>query len=399
MKKLVNSTQQKIILGTTVIVVILGIIFGSQLNNKGQKDVYEMQIKYLGGNPDVLKLNMPHTGSGVEISVKKNGKIIKTFDMNESGGKMNLPDLNVEEYDYSKVSYLMTQSQFETDHDFKKGSYPDWQAIAEWHLSNMNETKPFERKAQYLSDDGGVLAEAVIQYIVIDEVVPSFDYFMAGSTIVIKKGEPDLQGKFQEHMKQVGDMYGLEYTDSFTGEVDVNIVGSYPIVVTRTATRNGLSNQINFTIVVEEEKVAVVEQPSTNTSKPTNNNISPSNPSNSQSNNSSSKPNTGGGTSSGSKPTAPSNPNTNGSGSNNSGNNSINGGNTGGGTNNGGGTTNPPQPTRPAPEAPSGMIFYKDYGNFDGCAGVVYAVLEQHVREWNSNFCDDYGYMYYTPNN
>lgn len=392
MKKYLDTTQKKVIVGLTVLLLAFGTFLAVKALNKPPKDMYELQVKYLGGNPDVLKFEMPHTGRGFEITVLKNGEVFKTFDMNESSGQYNLPDLKVEAYDYSKVSYLLTQEQFETPHEFKKGSGLNWQAIADWHLANMKDTKPFEIKAQYLSDDGEVLAEAVIQYIVIDEVVPSFDYLMAGTDIVIKKGEPDLQGKFLEHMKKVGDMYGLEYTDSFTGEVDVNVVGSYPIVVTRTATRNGLSSQINFTIIVEEDKIAVVEKPSTNTSKPTNNNNSPSNSSNNQSNNSSSKPNTGGGTSSGSKPNTPSNPNTNGSGSNNS----SNSGNSG---NNGGGTTTPPQPSRPAPEAPSGMVFYKDYGNVDGCIAVMYSVGEQHVREWNSNFCDDYGYMYYTPNN
>ncbi|QIK57598.1 hypothetical protein G7059_06955 [Erysipelothrix sp. HDW6A] len=59
----------------------------------------------------------------------------------------------------------------------------------------------------------------------------------------------------------------------------------------------------------------------------------------------------------------------------------------------------PEKPSRPAPEAPTGMFFYKDYGNTDGCIAVMHTVKKEYVREWVSNFCDVNGYMYYAPRN
>ncbi|MDE8061330.1 hypothetical protein PT085_03055 [Erysipelothrix rhusiopathiae] len=43
------------------------------------------------------------------------------------------------------------------------------------------------------------------------------------------------------------------------------------------------------------------------------------------------------------------------------------------------------------------MNFYKDYGNADNCLAGMRDIKKQYVEEWKTNYCDDYGYMYYTP--
>lgn len=387
MKKIFESRNNKIMASIGIVCICIITIFASQLLGSSKKDTFEMQVKYLGGNPDVLKLEMPHTGSGVELTVLKNGEVFKKFDSNDSSGRMDLADLKVEEYDYSRVSYLLTQEQYESDHDFKKGTFPNWEEISKWHINNMGETKPFEKKAQFLSEDGKVLAETVIQYIVVDEEVALIHTLEAGSQITVKNGEENLEGVFQDHMKKVQNTNGLEYTDSYTGDVDVNVPGSYPIIVSRTTKRNGLINRANFTIIVEEKEVVVADKPNNNPTKPNTNNSSPNNATNN-------KPNTGGSVNSGSKPTTPSKPNTNGGGSNNT-------GNSGNGGNNSGGSTAPIKPSRPSPSeaTPEGMTFYKDYGNTDACIQAGDTELDKHYREWQSSYCDDNGYMFYTPYN
>lgn len=371
MKKIFESRNNKIIASIGIVCICVVTIFASQLLGSSKKDTYEMQVKYLGGNPDVLKLEMPHTGSGVELTVLKNGEVFKTFDSNESSGRMNLADLKVDEYDYSKASYLLTQEQYESDHDFKKGSYPNWEEISKWHMNNMGETKPFKKKAQFLSEDGKVLAEAVIQYIVVDEEVALIDFIEAGSQITVKNGETNVEGVFQEHMKKVHNTNGLEYTDSYTGNVDVNVPGSYPITVSRTTKRNGLINRVNFTIIVEEKEVATVDTPNTN--------------------NNTTKPSTPGTNSNTTKPSTPSTPSTN----NNSSKPST--------PNTGNDTTKPSTPSEnnnddKPNDVPAGMKFHKDFGTADGCIAVMQSVLEENARIWASNFCDYDGKMYYTSN-
>ncbi|WP_281192775.1 hypothetical protein [Erysipelothrix rhusiopathiae] len=57
----------------------------------------------------------------------------------------------------------------------------------------------------------------------------------------------------------------------------------------------------------------------------------------------------------------------------------------------------PQKPSRPGPEAPSGMIYYKDYGSFDGCSAESRNVAKTNVKTMVNTLCDSYGYMYYTP--
>lgn len=57
----------------------------------------------------------------------------------------------------------------------------------------------------------------------------------------------------------------------------------------------------------------------------------------------------------------------------------------------------PQKPSRPGPEAPSGMIYYKDYGSFDGCSAESRNVAKTNVKTMVNTLCDSCGYMYYTP--
>lgn len=55
-----------------------------------------------------------------------------------------------------------------------------------------------------------------------------------------------------------------------------------------------------------------------------------------------------------------------------------------------------PRPN-PLDETPPGMIFYKDYGNVDSCIMVADEVLFSSTGEnWRSNYCDPWGFMYYS---
>ncbi len=56
------------------------------------------------------------------------------------------------------------------------------------------------------------------------------------------------------------------------------------------------------------------------------------------------------------------------------------------------------QAVKPSPDAPSGMIFYKDYGYTNACAPKATEVLFENLHML-STYCDDFGYMYYTPEN
>lgn len=243
------------------------------------------------------------------------------------------------------------------------------------------ERKPKTYKIEMTLDQE--YAEKNITYDVLDTKKPVF------------KGESNFEVPFgsqfiiEEHVKATDEVDG-DLKVEFTGEVQTNKAGTY-VVKTSATDINGNVTEKEITVKVLEEVKEEVKPEESNTTASNNNSNT-------------TKPNTGntGGAASGSKPSTPSKPNTGGgntsnAGGNTGGNNGGTTGNTGGNT--GGGTTTPPKPTRPAPEAPSGMKFYKDYGSFDGCSAVIYSVLENHAREWSDNFCDDYGYMYYTPYN
>ncbi|QIK70716.1 DUF5011 domain-containing protein [Erysipelothrix sp. HDW6C] len=58
----------------------------------------------------------------------------------------------------------------------------------------------------------------------------------------------------------------------------------------------------------------------------------------------------------------------------------------------------PEIPTRPGPSAPSGMIYYNDYGTTDACIADARNQALLHMDEWINSYCDDNGYMYYEPN-
>ncbi len=158
------------------------------------------------------------------------------------------------------------------------------------------------------------------------------------------------------------DIVDGELEVSISGEIDVTVAGIYDMEASATD-KNGNTSKHAFKVTVQEEvKEAVVE------------------------------------------PTTPSNNNTSSGGSSSSNNSSSGDSSQSGG---GGGTTETPKPVEP-PVTPSrpdpyqvakeiGMIFYKDYGNTDGCLAVMNSELDNHYREWKTNLCDDNGYMFYTP--
>lgn len=224
------------------------------------------------------------------------------------------------------------------------------------------ERKPKTDKIEITLDQE--YAEKNITYEVIDTKKPVF------------KGESNFEvpfgGQFiiEEHVKATDEVDG-DLKVEFTGEVLTTKAGTYVVKASATDI-NGNVTEKEITVKVLEE----VKPEETNTTASNNN-----------SNTTKPKPNTSGGNTSGSKPTTPSKPDTS-------------GGNTGTTGNTGGGTTTPPKPSREDPYQIAkeiGMSFYKDYGNTDACIQAGNIELDKHFREWHSNYCDDNGYMFYTP--
>lgn len=158
---------------------------------------------------------------------------------------------------------------------------------------------------------------------------------------------------------------------SYEGDVDFDIAGNYEVIAKAKDINGNETTAIIKITVIEKEKEIIEEDvetpPTTNPGNTTNNNT------NSNSNNIANKPFTGNTT-----------------------------GNTGGSIQKPTETPKPVEPEtpkRPGPQSGGGLIYYKDYGTHNACRAVSVDVLMENVESWRSNFCDDWGYMYYTPRN
>lgn len=198
-----------------------------------------------------------------------------------------------------------------------------------------------------------------------------FEYDVHDTQAPIIEGAKDVETKFNEPL----DFEELiSASDPIDGEVEVIIVGDYDwdtagkVQLKAIAKdKNGNTSDKSFILTILEEEKEEVETPST-----TQPNISGGNTASSGgiSSNGGSSSNGGGGTTTKPaepKPTEPTKP------------------------------VEPEKPSRPAPDAPSGMVYYKDYGSFDGCSAESRNVAKENVKTMANTLCDSYGYMYYTP--
>ncbi|MDE8172151.1 hypothetical protein PT109_01490 [Erysipelothrix rhusiopathiae] len=177
--------------------------------------------------------------------------------------------------------------------------------------------------------------------------------------------------------------------DIIDGDLEITVdgmkddVGTFDITLRATDKNNNTTEKI----VKVTRKDAPVEEVNTSTDSGTTSNSSGNQ---SIGNNSSNAGNAGNGSS-------------NNNGGSNAGVGNSNGG-SGGGNNTGGGTkpTEPVKPSRPDPYTIAqeiGMTFHKDYGSFNGCSAVVDELTENNWKIWLNSYCDDNGYLFYTPKN
>ncbi|CAM4259131.1 hypothetical protein [Erysipelothrix aquatica] len=352
LKEWFSTKNGKIITGVVVVALILsGITIAALLQNKS----VDYQLEYVGKDNVNIVVEYGSSIKNEDITskfvLKANGELVDT----------NKFTISVDSIKSDTVSYIMTDEQRLTM------ATADIIDIYVFHFANMGKSaagKPFKYEVKAF-DGAKEIASTSFDVIVVDTVAPTIEPI---EDIETEIGTPiEFTNKFKAKDPVDGDI-----EVKVEGDVDYSVAGTTELKAV-AIDKHGNKTELAFNVIVKD-KEAEESLPETGSGG------------NTSSNNGSSS--NGGGTS-------------NGGGSTNNGSSS----NSGGSNNGGGNTTQPEKPKPIEPTRPTyqpgeyvgdGLYFYRDYGVFEGCDAVVFDVLIENSWEWDSNFCDSDGKMFYT---
>ncbi|WP_201290714.1 hypothetical protein [Erysipelothrix aquatica] len=327
-------------------------------------------------NPRAAKYELvSKTGSPkiifVEYGEPANEKdYVKYFELKRNGHvteDLSNYSVNVEAINHELVSFQLTQAQLE----LAKGNKKENLTFSDEQKKIINEKSNYKID---VFDKETKLAGVVITVLVIDTKAPEIE---AVGYLETEVGTPI---NFSEVIKA---------SDPIDGAIEVSVEGDVNFDLARTTDlkavaidKHGNKTESKFKLIVKEKEVAAsTAEPESNTSSNTasSNSSTPgratthSNPSSSNSSQSGSSSNnvivpSSPKPSEPVKPVEPTKP------------------------------AEPSKPSEPEEDIPSGMLLYKDYGNFNACAAVIDEVSDRYIREWQNSICFSDGTLYYRPN-
>ncbi|QIK56360.1 hypothetical protein G7059_00120 [Erysipelothrix sp. HDW6A] len=393
-KKWLEPKKNKLIAGVITVLVLAGVGFGvwslSQSKSVEPVIVFKENIVFEYGEDvsnDINKL----VGRILDEDDKNNANVLTSYvkddDHEQILNELNADNKNavyfvIEEIKTDVASFGYQERAKEVGLIKQDGSLPDYETEVLTNNENLLHLLNAGGNSEKTEIKEIEKYKTKVNAIKNNEVLKSFDfeYVVIDSQAPVIEGVKDMEIAFGTetldltHISFTSKLGGSVIDIEIKGDIDTSVSGQYEMKAIATDDNGNVTEKTFIVTVLEEEKFVEpeVETPTTqtpsntggtsSTNKPSNNNgTSINNNTTAQKPAEPSKPVE--------KPKEPSKP------------------------------AEPEKPSRPAPSAPTGMKYYKDYGTSEGCIAVMHEVGREHVREWHDNFCDMWGYMYYTPRN